>query len=84
MGRLEGPAAIVRGASRGTGRAIAIAMAAEGASVAVVARTDQVWDDRLPGTIGETVAEIEAAGGRAVAIRATPRGEGNQSGSCTD
>ena len=38
--------------------------------MAVVGRTEQVWDDRLPGTIGATVAEIEAAGGRAVAIRA--------------
>jgi NAD(P)-dependent dehydrogenase (short-subunit alcohol dehydrogenase family) len=36
----------------------------------VVARTEQVWDERLPGTIGETVADIEAAGGRAVPIRA--------------
>jgi NAD(P)-dependent dehydrogenase (short-subunit alcohol dehydrogenase family) len=38
--------------------------------VAVAGRTEQVWDDRLPGTIGETVADIEAAGGRAVAVRA--------------
>lgn len=29
-----------------------------------------MWDERLPGTIGETVAEIQSAGGRAVAIRA--------------
>jgi NAD(P)-dependent dehydrogenase (short-subunit alcohol dehydrogenase family) len=36
----------------------------------VAARTEQVWDERLPGTIGETVAAIKAAGGRAVAIRA--------------
>jgi len=70
MGRLEGRAAIVTGASRGLGRAIALAMAAEGAAVAVAARTEQVWDERLPGTIGETVAAIKAAGGRAVAIRA--------------
>jgi 7-alpha-hydroxysteroid dehydrogenase len=69
-GRLDGRAAIVTGASRGLGRAIALALAAEGATVAVAARTEQVWDERLPGTIGETLAAIEAAGGTAVAIRA--------------
>ena len=69
-GRLAGRAAIVTGGSRGLGRAIAVALAAEGAAVAVAGRTEQVWDDRLPGTIGETVAEVEGAGGRAVAIRA--------------
>ena len=68
--RLDGRAAIVTGASRGLGRATALALAAEGAAVAVVARTEQVWNEKLPGTIGETVAEIEAAGGRAVPIRA--------------
>ncbi len=69
-GRLAGRAAIVTGASRGLGRAIALALAAEGAAVAVGGRTEEVWDDRLPGTIGETVADIEAAGGLAVAVRA--------------
>jgi NAD(P)-dependent dehydrogenase (short-subunit alcohol dehydrogenase family) len=69
-GRLEGRAAIITGASRGLGRAMALAMAAEGAGVAVVGRTEQVWDERLPGSIGETVAAIEEAGGRAVAVRA--------------
>jgi 7-alpha-hydroxysteroid dehydrogenase len=68
--RLAGRAAIVTGGSRGLGRAIALALAAEGAAVAVAGRTEQVWNDRLPGTIGETVTEIEATGGRAVAIRA--------------
>jgi 7-alpha-hydroxysteroid dehydrogenase len=68
--RLDGRAAIVTGASRGLGRAIALALAAEGAAVAVAGRTESVWDERLPGTIGETVADIEAAGGRAVAVRA--------------
>lgn len=67
---LKGRNAIVTGASRGLGRAIALALAAEGVAVAVVGRTEQVWDERLPGTIGETVADIEAAGGRAVAVRA--------------
>ena len=69
-GRLAGRAAIVTGASRGLGRATALALAAEGAAVAVVARTQQQWDERLPGTIGETVAAIESAGGRAVPIAA--------------
>jgi 7-alpha-hydroxysteroid dehydrogenase len=69
-GRLQGRAAIVTGASRGLGREIALALASDGAAVAVVGRTENVWDERLPGTIGETVAEIEAAGGRALAIRA--------------
>lgn len=69
-GRLDGRAAIVTGASRGLGRAIAVALASAGAAVAVIGRTENVWDERLPGTIGETVADIEAAGGSAVAIRA--------------
>jgi NAD(P)-dependent dehydrogenase (short-subunit alcohol dehydrogenase family) len=47
-----------------------MALAAEGAAVAVVARTKTVWDSRMPGTIYETVQAIIAAGGRAVAISA--------------
>lgn len=70
MGRLTGHNAIVTGGSRGLGRAIALAMAAEGAAVAVVGRTVEVWDERLPGTIGETVGAIEDLGGRAVAVQA--------------
>ncbi len=69
-GRLDGRVAIVTGASRGIGEAVARLFAREGAAVAVVARTEQVFDERLPGTIHETVAAIEADGGRAVAIRA--------------
>lgn len=38
--------------------------------MAVVARSQTQWHERLPGTIHETVAEIEAAGGRAVAVAA--------------
>jgi NAD(P)-dependent dehydrogenase (short-subunit alcohol dehydrogenase family) len=69
-GRLDGRVAIVTGASRGIGKAVARLFAHEGAAVAVVARTEQVFDERLPGTIHDTVAAIEADGGRAVAVRA--------------
>ncbi len=68
--RLEGRVAIVTGASRGMGKTIAEVMAAEGAAVAVVARTEAEWDQRLPGTIHETVDQIRAAGGTAVAVAA--------------
>jgi 7-alpha-hydroxysteroid dehydrogenase len=70
VGRLDNRAAIVTGASRGLGKSIAELFAAEGAAVAVVARTEVQWDPRLPGTVHDTVASIEAAGGRAVAIPA--------------
>ena len=66
--RLSGRVAIVTGASRGLGRAIAVAFGREGAAVAVVARTETQWDARLPGTIHDTLAEIEAAGGRALPV----------------
>ena len=69
-GRLSDRVVIVTGASRGIGKAIALACAHEGAAVAVTARTEAEWDPRLPGTVYDTAAEIEADGGRAVAIPA--------------
>lgn len=66
--RLSGRVAIVTGSSRGLGKAIAIALAREGAAVAVAARSEQVSDERLPGTIHETAAVINAEGGRALAV----------------
>jgi len=60
--------ALVTGASRGIGAAIAERLASAGASVAVVARSLETAPEKAPGTLRETVARIEARGGRAVAI----------------
>ena len=66
---LRSRAAIVTGASRGIGKAIALGLAAQGAAVVCAART--VSEDRggLPGTIHATAREIEQAGQPALAIR---------------
>jgi 3-oxoacyl-[acyl-carrier protein] reductase len=58
--RLAGKVSLVTGASRGIGRAIAVALAAEGATVVAAARD--------AGKLAEVVAEITAAGGRAVPL----------------
>jgi citronellol/citronellal dehydrogenase len=68
MGILEGRVAIVTGASRGIGAEIARRFGAEGAAVAVAARTTAAGTSPLPGTIGETAEQIRAAGGIAEAI----------------
>jgi NAD(P)-dependent dehydrogenase (short-subunit alcohol dehydrogenase family) len=59
-GELNGATAIVTGAGRGFGRAIALRFAAEGAAVTVTARTRS--------QVESTMAEINSAGGRALAI----------------
>ncbi len=65
---LKGKVAIVTGASRGIGKAIALQLGQDGAVVVVGARTETGTEDR-PGSIGETVAEIEEAGGKALALK---------------
>jgi citronellol/citronellal dehydrogenase len=69
-GALAGRVALVTGASRGIGQAIAVRFAAEGAAVAISARTVHDGDHRLAGSLDETAALVAAAGGRAVAVPA--------------
>jgi NAD(P)-dependent dehydrogenase (short-subunit alcohol dehydrogenase family) len=66
---LSGKVAVVTGASRGIGKGMALALAAEGATVYVTSRTVTSGTHPLPGTVGETAAECDRRGGRGVAVR---------------
>lgn len=68
-GQLNGKVAIVTGASRGIGEAIARLFAQEGASVVCGARTLSEGQHFLPGTLEHTVKEISDAGGKAIAVQ---------------
>ncbi|MER5181575.1 NAD(P)-dependent oxidoreductase [Streptomyces sp. NPDC002896] len=64
---LQGRTIVMSGGSRGIGAAILVAAARQGANAVLLAKTDRP-DPRLPGTVHTAVAEIEEAGGKAVAV----------------
>ncbi len=70
--KLNGKVAIVSGASRGIGRAIALALAKEGAKVVIAAKTVKP-NPKLPGTIHTVAKEVEDLGAEALAVQANLR-----------
>lgn len=71
---LSGRVAVVTGASRGIGKALAIRLAQEGADVVVAAKSEQSTE-KLPGSIHETAEAIRALGRRALAVPTDVRSE---------
>jgi citronellol/citronellal dehydrogenase len=71
---LKGKTLFITGASRGIGLAVALRAARDGANVAIAAKTETPHP-KLPGTIHAAAAEIEAAGGQALALAVDVREE---------
>ena len=71
---LQGKTLFITGASRGIGLAIAKRAAAEGANIVLIAKTVEP-NPKLPGTLGSAAAEVEAAGGQALAVQTDIRDE---------
>ena len=74
MSNLSGKTLFIIGASRGIGRAIALRAARDGANVAIAAKSS-VANPKLPGTIHSVAAEVEVAGGKALALQCDIREE---------
>eukprot|EP00040_Diaphanoeca_grandis_P026775 m.150459 g.150459 ORF g.150459 m.150459 type:complete len:310 (-) comp30725_c2_seq3:158-1087(-) len=72
--RLDGKVAIITGATRGIGRECAFALAKQGCSIVVAAKT-VTPQPTLPGTIYTVAAELEAIGAKALAVKCDMRDE---------
>ena len=72
--QLRGKTFFITGASRGIGKSIAIRLAKEGANIAIAAKS-VIEDPRLGGTIHSAAEEVNAAGGKALAIQCDIRDE---------
>jgi NAD(P)-dependent dehydrogenase (short-subunit alcohol dehydrogenase family) len=68
---LHGTVAVVTGASRGGGRAIALALGEAGATVYVTGRSTRAsgTTDRTPGTIDETAEEVTVRSGNGISVK---------------
>lgn len=71
---LSGRVAVVTGASRGIGKALALRLAREGADVVVAAKSE-VSTEKLPGSIHETADAVRALGRRSLAVVTDVRSE---------
>ena len=71
---LKNKTLFITGASRGIGLSIALRAARDGANIAIAAKTDRPHP-KLPGTIHEAAEEVEAAGGKALALKVDIRDE---------
>ena len=69
MGALSDRVCVVTGASRGIGKGIALALAEQGATIYVTGRTVTPGEHPLPGTVGETAAEVDRRGGKGIAVQ---------------
>lgn len=74
MASLAGKTLFITGASRGIGLAIALRAARDGANIVIAAKS-AVPNPKLPGTIHSAAAEVQAAGGRALALQVDIRDE---------
>jgi len=74
MSSLKGKTIFITGSSRGIGREIGLVCAEQGANIVVAAKSDTPHP-KLPGTIHSVVEEVEAIGGRGLAIKLDVRDE---------